>query len=113
MNHLEGPTLSENITQRKKSMLLASQPRLWLQIVLVKERRIKELGEIDAETLTHLVNDTQFYRVIEAIHDIVDRRFRQTAFYKKLILCHVALLEQFRNSLAERFVELHLLTLNA
>ena len=69
---------------------------------------MKEFCNADAEPLTHLVDDTEFYRIIGAVNHIADGRLGHAAFHVELILCHALFLKQFVQPLADCFIQLHL-----
>ncbi len=77
---------------------------LRFQIVFSKERRSEELTDVNIQSLTQLVDDSQFDRVIGAIDDVSNGRLGDAAFHIELILCHPAFLEELTEPHADGFI---------
>ena len=88
-----------------------TQEPLWIEVAFCEQRRIKELGDADLQSLTHLMYDAQLYGLIGTVDHVADRGFRHAAFHKQLILRHLLFLEQFRQSFTDCLIELHLITI--
>lgn len=72
----------------------------WFQIIFFEKRRCKKCIYADLQTLAHLMDNPQFYRIVGAVDDIAYGRFWHTAFHVQLILCHVSFVQQFGETLA-------------
>lgn len=80
---------------------------LWIQILLVKKRRLEEFRNGDLKALTDLVDDPQLHGIVSALNNIVDGGFGNAAFGKQLILCHSVLAQQFLQPQAHSLVQFH------
>lgn len=81
---------------------------LWVEIHFVKKLGLKELCDADLKSLTKLVNDSKFYRIVGTVDDVADGGFRYTAFDKKLILGHFMFTQQFLKPDADSLIQLQL-----
>ena len=80
---------------------------LWFQIDFLKERGGKEFCQINFQTLTQFVENTNFEGVISTVNDIVDSGFWNTAFDVELVLRHASDCKKLQNSLADCLIQLH------
>ena len=77
----------------------------------MEQGRCEEVGQVDLQALTQLVNNTEFHGWIGSVDKIADGGFRNAAFHIELIRRHASLAEQFGQSFADGFVQLHSLSL--
>lgn len=80
---------------------------LWIEILFIKKRRMKKIGNADLKALTYFVDNTQLYRIIGALDDVVNGGFGYTTFGKKLILGHAVLVKQLFYTQTNGFIQFH------
>lgn len=80
---------------------------LWFQIILIEQRRVKELRQTDAQTLTQLMEYPENHGIIGAVDQIPDGRFRNAASLEQRVIRHILLGEQFLQALADCLIQLH------
>ena len=85
----------------------------WVEIAFLKQGRIEELGNADAQSLAHFVNDAQLHRIVGTVDDVADGGLGHAAFDEQLILRHLLFLQQLRQPLTDRLIELHFITIPA
>ena len=93
----------------KKSLRALAQKLLGFEIIFSKQWRVEELRNTDAKPLAHFVDHTKLYGIVGAVDQVTDGRFRDTTLDIQLIIGHIPFLQQFGNSFADGFFQLHLL----
>ena len=81
---------------------------LRIKIIFVKQRGLEKFGDADRQSLTKLVNDSQFDRIVGTVGETADGRFGYAAFGKKLVLGHRTLPQQLLQAQTNGLIEFQL-----